>query len=143
MRKLYMILPMAMIICFMVGCQDKAAMAELEVLKAQAEVEEQNKALILKWFEEAEQGNTEIWDEACSPNYIARMPSNGEPMTQEEHFQAWEEFKKAFPDIKETITDVIAKNDKVVVQVLIKGTHTGEYMGMQPSGNSFEYSGLE
>jgi len=29
----------------MVGCQDKEAMAELEAMKAQAEVEEQNKAL--------------------------------------------------------------------------------------------------
>jgi hypothetical protein len=29
MKKLYMILPMALILCFMVGCQDKAAMAEI------------------------------------------------------------------------------------------------------------------
>ena len=29
MNKLYVILPLAMILCLMVGCQDKAAMAEL------------------------------------------------------------------------------------------------------------------
>ncbi len=28
MKKLYMILPLALILCFMVGCQDKEAMAE-------------------------------------------------------------------------------------------------------------------
>jgi hypothetical protein len=32
MKKLCIILPFALIICFMVGCQDKAAMAELEEL---------------------------------------------------------------------------------------------------------------
>jgi ketosteroid isomerase-like protein len=30
MKKLFMVLPLAMILCFMVGCQDKEAMAELE-----------------------------------------------------------------------------------------------------------------
>jgi len=48
MKNLYMILPTALILCFMVGCQDKEAMAELEKFKAQVEVEEQNKTLALK-----------------------------------------------------------------------------------------------
>jgi hypothetical protein len=39
MKKLLLILPLALILCFMVGCQDKAAMAELEATKAQVEVE--------------------------------------------------------------------------------------------------------
>jgi hypothetical protein len=30
MKKLCIVLPMALILCFMVGCQDKAAMAELD-----------------------------------------------------------------------------------------------------------------
>jgi len=42
MKKLSMILPLALILCFMVGCQDKEAMAELEKFRAQAEAEEQN-----------------------------------------------------------------------------------------------------
>jgi hypothetical protein len=33
MKKLLMILPLVMILCVMVGCQDKAAMAELEAIK--------------------------------------------------------------------------------------------------------------
>jgi len=46
MKKLCMILPLALILCFMVGCQDKEAMSELEAMKAQAEIEEQNKEVI-------------------------------------------------------------------------------------------------
>ncbi len=46
MKKLCMILPLALILCFMVGCQNQEAMAELEEMKAQAEVEEQNKEVI-------------------------------------------------------------------------------------------------
>jgi len=45
MKKLLIILPLALILCFMVGCQDKEAMAELEEFRAQAAVEEQNKEI--------------------------------------------------------------------------------------------------
>ena len=37
MKKLLMILPLALILCFMVGCQDKEAMAKLEEFRARAE----------------------------------------------------------------------------------------------------------
>jgi hypothetical protein len=70
MKKLCMILPMVLILSFMVGCQDKAAMAELEEFKAQAEVEEQNKASFRYWVEETDKGNFHAWDEVCSQDYI-------------------------------------------------------------------------
>jgi hypothetical protein len=36
MKKLFVILPLVLIVCFMVGCQDKKAMAEIEEYRAQA-----------------------------------------------------------------------------------------------------------
>ena len=52
MKKLRMILPLALILCFVVGCQDKEAMAELEEFKAQAVVEERNKEIVIRFLEE-------------------------------------------------------------------------------------------
>lgn len=40
MKKLLMILPLVLILCFMVGCQEKEAMAESEEMKAQIEIED-------------------------------------------------------------------------------------------------------
>ena len=59
MKKLYMILPLVFLLCFMVGCQDKAAMAELEEFKVQAEVEEQNKELVNRYSEAWSKGDIE------------------------------------------------------------------------------------
>jgi hypothetical protein len=85
MKKLFMILPFALILCFMVGCQDKATMAELEEFRAQAEVEEQNKALVLKWYEELDKGNIETVIEMFAPNLLWYSPSNSpNPMSREE-----------------------------------------------------------
>jgi len=69
MKKLLLILPLALILCFMVGCQDKAAMAELEEFKAQAAVEEQNKALVLRWYEDVDKGNAEFVRDNSAPEY--------------------------------------------------------------------------
>ncbi len=57
MKKLCMILSLALILCFVVGCQDKEAMAEIEAIKAQVEVEEQNIELTKRWVEEMDKGN--------------------------------------------------------------------------------------
>ena len=40
MKKLCMVLPLALILCLMVGCQDMDAITELETMKGQAAVEE-------------------------------------------------------------------------------------------------------
>jgi len=57
MKKLLLILPLALILCFMVGCQDKEAMAELEEFRAQKEIEKQNKELAKELFAAIDAGN--------------------------------------------------------------------------------------
>ena len=83
-----MILPLALILCFMVGCQDKDAMAELEEFKAQAELEEQNKALIRNGIEEMSKKNFGILREIYAPNAKIFLPSNSaEPISIEQSIQ--------------------------------------------------------
>ncbi len=139
MKKLYMILPLALILCFMVGCQDKEAMAGLESMKAQAEVEEQNKALFRYMLEETGKGNYAAWEEVCSPDYICHFAGFPKPMSLEEHIQANRTFPVAFPDFHHEINDMMADADKVTVRVTLTGTHEGEFNGIPPTGNKIEY----
>lgn len=47
---------------------------------------------------------------------------------------------RAFPDLHITAEDLIAKDDKVVAQQTVRGTHTGsDYMGVPPTGKSVTY----
>jgi purine nucleoside permease len=46
MKKLLCIVPLVLLFCFTIACQDKADMAELERYKAQAKVEQQNEVLL-------------------------------------------------------------------------------------------------
>ena len=140
MKNLCMILPLALILCFMVGCQDKAAMAELEAMKAQAAVEEQNEASFRYMLEETDKGNYAAWDEVCSADYVSHWGVIS--WNLEEHKQANRPLLVAFPDFKHEINNMIARGDRVVARVTLTGTHEGEYMGISPTGNKINYTGM-
>jgi hypothetical protein len=142
MKKLIMILPLALILCFMVGCQDKGALAELEKFRAQAEVEEQNKALVRRWVEEEDKGNFDIYDELLSPDYVCYYPGSPEPLNREVHKQSAILFFKAFPDTIHTIENMIAENDLVAFHSIVKGTHKGEFMGTSPTDSEINFGAV-
>ena len=140
MKKLCMILPMTLIICFMVGCQDKEAMAELEAMKAQAEVEEQNKEIVQRyWDGKWNTRDTRILDELMAPDVVyhgTSMEMNG----IEEYKQVYESFLFAFHDTMLTIDGLIAEGDKVMSRVTMLGVHKGELEGLPPTGKTFTIS---
>jgi predicted ester cyclase len=143
MKKILIILPLASILCFMVGCQDKEAMAELEAMKAQAEVEEQNKALVLRWFEEGmNKQNPDIIDEFFDANHILHFPGQPEDVNLDGWKQLVSAFIASFPDIHFTIEDQIAEGDKVVTRWTLRCTHQGEYMGIPATGKQVTYTGI-
>jgi predicted ester cyclase len=135
MNKFCIILPLALILCFVVGCQDQAAMAELEAFRAQAEVEKQNEAIVRRTHDEVwSKGNVEIMDELYAPNYLAHWTGGGET-------HGLEEFKKiivsghaAAPDYTETIQQIVAKGDLVVTRFICEGTYTGDDEGIRATG---------
>jgi steroid delta-isomerase-like uncharacterized protein len=136
MKKLSILLPLALILCFTVGCQDKAAMAELEEFRAQKEVEEQNMALVRRMYEELNKGNLEIFEELLAPGFFCYSPSgNKQPLSREQWIEGMKNVLKALPDLHYDIAAIFTDNDFVVASLLSSATHKGEYLGLPPSGN--------
>ena len=143
MKKLFMILFLTLILCIIAGCQDKVAMAELEAFKAQAELVEQNKALVLQLYEELGKGNIEKGFELCAPDYRLYYPSNtGTPLTREQNLEIALQTSQAFPDTVYEIKDIVAVDDKVIVRGVDKAIHSQEFQGIPPTGKKLEVSWL-
>ena len=94
MKKFYLILPLVLILCLMVGCQDKAAMAELEEFKAQAALEESNKALAERYIDAWTKGDVAAQKEILSPDFVHR-PRLGVDESLEDAFEGLKERMQA------------------------------------------------
>ncbi len=137
MKKLFMILPLVFLLCFTFGCQEKEAM------KAQTEVEEQNKSLVKSMFEALGKGDFEAYKEIVAPEYIWYMPSNStKPMSREETIEFEKMVRIAFPDISYSIEELIAVEDRVISRLILRSTHEGEFQGIPATGNKIEVSSI-
>ncbi|MGD8538806.1 MAG: ester cyclase, partial [Candidatus Aminicenantes bacterium] len=145
MKKLLIILSLVLILCFMVGCQDKEAMAELEEFRAQAALEEQNLALVKGLWAEVAKGNVEIFKQLCAPEFAYFSASiSPEPISLDGIIEAFKMEFQGFPnDYNFKIHELIAKGDKVIGRFTVTGTHEGEYYGIPATGNKIEFGVID
>lgn len=48
-------------------------------------------------------------------------------------------FEVAFPNYELVVEDLLAEEDKVAARLTMRGTHLGEFMGIQPTGKEVEW----
>ena len=72
----------------------------------------------------------ELIDELYATNYVEHTPQPGVAPTREGFKQTAIALKKAFPDLRYTIEDVIDSGDKIVHRLTARGTMTAEFAGM-------------
>lgn len=78
------------------------------------------------------QGHLAVIDELVSPDY--RMHKSLPTPDREGLRQFVAMIHSAFPHGHETIEDVIAEGDRVVLRGIIHGTQRGAYLGIPPTG---------
>lgn len=82
-------------------------------------------------------GWQQVWDEVVAPDVVYHFNSGSKPIIG---LKANKEFNvslfQGFPDIKQTIEDVVAEGNKVVYRTTMQGTHTGEFLGIPPTQKS-------
>lgn len=82
-------------------------------------------------------------DEYIAEDYVGHSAAAPEDIRGPDGFREfYSGMRAAFPDLDVTIQDLIAEDDKVVQRSLQSGTHDGEFMGLEPTGNTFEVPGI-
>lgn len=107
---------------------------------------EQNKAIALRLATEGwgtVSGWEKVWDELVAEDVVQHFCSASEPISGLEAVKVFEaSLFKGFPNIKQTISTVVAEKDKVVYFHTLSGLHTGAFMGIPPTGNRVEATGF-
>ena len=105
---------------------------------------EENKALLRRSVEEvfSAQGDIDVADEIFAPDYIGHNPTDPQDVRGPEGAKELASiYRSAFPDVRLSIEEQVAEEDRVVTRWIASGTHQGELMGIAPSGNRVTVSG--
>jgi steroid delta-isomerase-like uncharacterized protein len=109
--------------------------------------EERNKAIALRVFEEIfNQGKFSVADEIYAPDF----KNNGLDASGRHRYadlktdqDAVHAEKKAFPDLKMTVDNMVAEGDLVAVHWTFRGTHTHDgYAGLPATGTKVLMTGI-
>jgi steroid delta-isomerase-like uncharacterized protein len=121
-----------------------AALTLPEAAARRAGSTEANKTMVRQAMDEMfTQGNLAAVDKYVAADYVEHQPMPGAPAGREGLKQTITILRRAFPDARFNVEDVIAEGDKVVVRSTITGTHKGDYMGIAATGKPFTMTAID
>ncbi len=100
-----------------------------------------NRETVRRMFDEVVNlGQLEVIDELWDPEFESVTAQGTLDLAAFKGFvAAW---RAGFSDIHCEVSDVIAEGDRVAWSVRATGTHTGEFMGLAPTGRSVDFDSL-
>src|SRR5258705_13618263 len=104
---------------------------------------EENKALVRRWFAAFSSGDVAVVDDLYAADVVDHSPAVPNQAPGREGIkQLVTSFRAAYPDLAFTVEDLIADGDKVASRWTARGTNTGAFMGMPPTGKQVTISGI-
>jgi steroid delta-isomerase-like uncharacterized protein len=103
-----------------------------------------NKAIIHRLYDEVwNERKVEVIKEIISPSHALHGPTfSGSSIGPEAYKRNVLAFLAGYPDLRFTIEDTIAENDKVVACWTISGTHRGDYEGIPATNKEVSVDGI-
>ena len=105
---------------------------------------EANKATNRRFYEEViNQKQLAVLEEVASTNYVSHSFPPGLPPGREGLKAFVGAFHAAFPDGHLSIDQMIAEGDTVATRLTFRGTHTGDFLGIAPTGKQVAVPALD
>jgi steroid delta-isomerase-like uncharacterized protein len=102
---------------------------------------DENKALVRRHLEEGVNlGRPEVWVDIMAEDFLLHHPLV-EP-GRSSYAAALGLLRAGFPDLNVEVLDLLAENDRVMVRYIERGTHTGDFVGLPPTGRTYEKHGF-
>ncbi len=79
------------------------------------------------------------YSEILSPDFVAYITDWPQPLDRDDYIYGAKKALEAFNNLKFTIVDALAQDDKVALRIIASGKHTGDYHGIKPTGQNFEF----
>jgi steroid delta-isomerase-like uncharacterized protein len=105
---------------------------------------EENRRLAQRFFDEVMNGmDATAAEEILAPEFATHHPNFPVARGPEGVLGVLNMLRSAIPDLQYAVQDTIADDATVAVRWLASGTHRGDFMGIQPTGNPVSVSGID
>ena len=95
----------------------------------------ENKTIVRRLLEDGfNAGTLAVFDEMLAPDFVNHDPANPTARDREGLKQYWAALCAGFPDQHTVAEELLAEGDKVVKRATFRGTHTGTFNGLPPTG---------
>src|SRR5947199_5543914 len=87
-------------------------------------------------------GNVALTEELVTEKFALHFPNLSPIEGGEEFNEIPTAVRTAFPDLVETIEELVAEGDLVVERFTLRGTHLGDFMGVPPTGKPVSWTAM-
>lgn len=107
---------------------------------------EEYETFLHRWFEEVwNKRREDAIDEMFAEDGVANglNDAEGNPLRGPEAFKTLHRaFLAAYPDLQITIEDTVSEGDKIAARCTVRATHAGDGLGIAPTNQPIEFTGL-
>lgn len=96
-----------------------------------------------KFGEAVNTGNLQVIHDLVAPGCVDHDPAPGQAPGPEGYIEFFSMMRTAFPDFHLDVKQLVADDDNVAFAYTATGTHSGEFMGIAPTGRSVKFRGLQ
>ena len=89
------------------------------------------------------QGKLDVIDEVIAADFVGQSPTDGEFRGPAGFRQLVERYHSAFSNVEMRIDTLVAEGEAVAAHWTARGTHTGELMGIAPTGREVTVEGTQ
>jgi predicted ester cyclase len=104
---------------------------------------ETNVAAVRRFWDGFNAHDLDVWDTVCSAGFVNHDPGLPTPEADLPTIKRTiGGLLAAFPDLRSSEDELLAAGERVVVRRTMRGTHRGPFMGIAPTGQAVEFSGI-
>lgn len=103
-----------------------------------------NKEIVHRYVEDGfNAGNMAVIDELFAVDFVNHDPAQPAARDLAGFKQVMQAQRVAFPDIRITVKDLVAEGDRVAKRFAVRGTQTGDFNGIPPTGKQIVLEGID
>ena len=101
------------------------------------------RATMTRLYEGINEGNLDLFDVLVDENVVEHEEFPGIPPGREGVKQFFGMMREAFDGFRFDVEDIVVEGDKGAARVTMKGTHSGEFMGVPATGKQVNVSAID